>query len=840
MPANSTRSLLVVSRNTRAHSGFALVIALSLMAFVLVLLLTISTFVRVESSSSELLKKRLLAQNNALLAMQVALGNLQTAAGPDQRITANAGISDAVHSSKANYTVVWDSQSTPGAVSTPLAWLVSGGDETSFSGTTEVSSDWIELVSARQDSAIDAVKAAPISIIGRSNQSDGEIAWWVGDEGVKAKFNLTESIEEREAPAGSTTRLRTSPRFGIEALEDFDILYEYSNDIFAANLRKTLTAQQGPLLNSALSDPLEDNFHDISFNSYGLLTNTKDGGLKKDLTHYFEGGLGGPSGAIISGGTTATDRITWEQLQSFYNLGDELSSDTITARAQAQDQAGIYPLLTVMHLNFAFTMEGNWTGVTPATPEERSYSVYSHIRPWFVLANPYNTKLTVSNYRIRFDQYTDANFKISYGTKGSPTDLITTPLNDLLSNMVFVVPEVTLEPGEALYYSLSPSSNGSYNYTFTSDSSSPSSGDYASYTGFDSGTKQQFVFTAEDDDGLTSIRMEPATNIEGILIEDGDTTNPRIKPMYGSIDKWGASWIRTYMSDSTNLGGDEQLLQDIGRFGFAGIASDNEYSTYHGYWEIDYLPENIKRYENFIPFKNDDGSDNASLVPPSNPLTSISLSLTYALHNAVNEDAQLINSGQDGWATDYNIRSPRMSRYKEDQTHPAAYDFTERPNGFQWFNWMRAVDPSVSLPNFEWAASNPMLGYSPAARVTEAILFDIPRQDTNTLQPALASLGQLQHFNASGWTKSYLDDGSINRDYDTLAYSPSYAIGNSYATPQVDRDSTTTSDSSTTFSDVSYLLNDALFDGYFFSTIPQTTGIEIEYESLTNKRLVPI
>ncbi|MGE9289751.1 MAG: hypothetical protein ACQKBT_02095, partial [Puniceicoccales bacterium] len=414
-----------------------------------------------------------------------------------------------------------------------------------------------------------------------------------------------------------------------------------------------------------------------------------DGGLKKDLTHYFEGGAGGPTGAMIPGGTAALERITWEQLESFYNLGNEINSETIASRAQSQDQAGVYPLLTVMHLNFGFTMEGNWTGAAPSDPVDRSYLVYSHIRPWFVLANPYNTAITVSNYRIRFDQYTDANFKVSYGTKGAPTDLITIPLNDLLSNMVFVVPEVVLEPGEALYYSLSPASDSAYSYDFTSDFSVPSSGDYASYTGYGSGTEQQFVFRAFDDDGLTSIRMEPATEIEGVDIEDGDLYTPRIKPMYGSVDRWGASWIRTYMSGSTNLGVDEQPLQDIGRFGFAGVASDNEYSTYHGYWEIDSLPENLRRYDNFIPFKNEDGTDNAGLVPPTNPLTSISLSFTYAMHSAVNDGAELLNSGFDGWATDYNIRSPRMSRYKEIQTHPAGYDFIERPNGFQWFNWMR-------------------------------------------------------------------------------------------------------------------------------------------------------
>ena len=67
--------------------GFALVIALTLMAFILMLLLSMSTLVRLETRSSI---DRLRAQNNALMALSVAIGQLQKTAGPDQRVTARA------------------------------------------------------------------------------------------------------------------------------------------------------------------------------------------------------------------------------------------------------------------------------------------------------------------------------------------------------------------------------------------------------------------------------------------------------------------------------------------------------------------------------------------------------------------------------------------------------------------------------------------------------------------------------------------------------------------------------------------------------------------------------
>lgn len=76
------------------NSGFALIIALSLMAFVLLLLLSITTLVQVEQQGAATGKAQLEAKQNALLALNQALGTLQAEMGPDQRISANADIFD--------------------------------------------------------------------------------------------------------------------------------------------------------------------------------------------------------------------------------------------------------------------------------------------------------------------------------------------------------------------------------------------------------------------------------------------------------------------------------------------------------------------------------------------------------------------------------------------------------------------------------------------------------------------------------------------------------------------------------------------------------------------------
>ena len=69
------------------------------MAFVLLLLLSITTLVRVETGVAEQSKAQLIARQNALLGLQMAVGRLQIAAGPDQRVTSTGELVADSHSS---------------------------------------------------------------------------------------------------------------------------------------------------------------------------------------------------------------------------------------------------------------------------------------------------------------------------------------------------------------------------------------------------------------------------------------------------------------------------------------------------------------------------------------------------------------------------------------------------------------------------------------------------------------------------------------------------------------------------------------------------------------------
>jgi hypothetical protein len=122
----------------------------------------------------------------------------------------------------------------------------------------------------------------------------------------------------------------------------------------------------------------------------------------------------------------------------------------------------------------------------------------------------------------------------------------------------------------------------------------------------------------------------------------------------------------------------------------------------------------------------------------------------------------------------------------------------------------------------------------PSGANDRVILFDVPRRD-------LVSLGQLQHANAG-----------------RFSYEPTYIVGNSYANPRIPtndwKESITDSYSSSrklpwsipgsfNLYDASYLVNEAMFDSYTFTTIPQAddnfngADVPADYARLLSRNL---
>lgn len=77
---------------TPRPKGFALIIALTMMSFMVILVLSLATFLNVEMHTASHQNKLDDARQNAILGAQIALGQLQILTGPDQRVTAPATV----------------------------------------------------------------------------------------------------------------------------------------------------------------------------------------------------------------------------------------------------------------------------------------------------------------------------------------------------------------------------------------------------------------------------------------------------------------------------------------------------------------------------------------------------------------------------------------------------------------------------------------------------------------------------------------------------------------------------------------------------------------------------
>ena len=184
----------------RSRRGFALIITISLLAFLVLLLVVLASLTRIETGISRNTQDRTRARQNALVGLNVALGRLQAAAGPDQRVTATA---DIIGATNTRWTGAWDTTNMTG---TPV-WLVSGtapNPNGAATGETLVGLNTAGTVAGNavvvptQDIVVDTY--AGLS----GPQTVGRFAWWVGDEGVKGRLDIRDTVDSVTIPSSPT------------------------------------------------------------------------------------------------------------------------------------------------------------------------------------------------------------------------------------------------------------------------------------------------------------------------------------------------------------------------------------------------------------------------------------------------------------------------------------------------------------------------------------------------------------------------------------------------------------------------------------------------------------
>ena len=110
------------------------------------------------------------------------------------------------------------------------------------------------------------------------NDRKGSYAYWVADEGVKAKINILPPSLSNE----TKLKVASSPHIGEGS---FGIILSAQDE----KRRKDLISVEslGSLLDINVSDSKNGFFHSMTANSFGVLTDVRTGGLKRDLSQAF-------------------------------------------------------------------------------------------------------------------------------------------------------------------------------------------------------------------------------------------------------------------------------------------------------------------------------------------------------------------------------------------------------------------------------------------------------------------------------------------------------------------------------------------------------------------------
>jgi Tfp pilus assembly protein PilV len=448
--------------------GFALVVVMSLLMLLLILVVGLLSLSSIALRSASLSTYEVRARTNARLALMLALGDLQRQAGPDTRATAAASLLGTDGVQHPHWTGVWSTRATDGRPlfsrddkagglsdtrataadreKLTLGWLVSGAAANpAVNPRNSIAENPVKLVGPGS-LGVDAVVTNEVSVpqvaINTGAEQRGHYAWWVGDLGIKANIATPDAFEGKQPDPGDPAtggwfRLMTSQEADASAIAEPARL--------DASKKRLLASETTPaLLKAKAAAPADRHFHDFTTHSEGLLTDMANGGLKRDLTAYFQSkgtiadrdglpGLSDRDNLVGPANASAAERdgirwlVTrhhftsprfgllrrWANTAAPFRERDfnaippkpepaphtSASKDLALANQKptsiaAADTPNIAPVLVEGSLFFNMS----WHRASPPpgqTTAPHPFQVRLHIYPRFVLWNPYNVKLTL-------------------------------------------------------------------------------------------------------------------------------------------------------------------------------------------------------------------------------------------------------------------------------------------------------------------------------------------------------------------------------------------------------------------------------------------------------------
>ena len=467
------------------------------------------------------------ARANARMALMQAIGQLQTELGPDQRVSATSGILGGTKD--PNWTGVWSTRRSDGssywvrdpetgslidlrteegwdAQTEARSWLVSGDVDPRV---TLSDSNSIQVVGSGSVDEKDSMVRVPLVGIDDDQGRAGGMAWWTGDLGVRANVSTPDRFAGKDVdatqPGDGQYRLMAS-QHAEPALIGDGIELDDKKRAALATMKSLAIGGDG---NREWS---RKHFHDFTTSSHGLLTDVNEGGLKADLTAFFESngdvpdlrGLPGLSDtdSIIAGGANSRRRLAGPRyglLRDWAISTAPFSGRNVQACGPLTDpDGGTHSEVLALCNEQPVMLDGNaGTSLKPILVEAsnfvqissfevageppKSYQLRHHLYPRVVLWNPYNVELESDEMVVmiqgngRWEMWTEnehyrANGEVIFRSRsqwlsfegGRSTSFLSggrglfndEGYNDpYMGSYYFTVPATAFGPGECLVFS---------------------------------------------------------------------------------------------------------------------------------------------------------------------------------------------------------------------------------------------------------------------------------------------------------------------------------------------------------------------------------------------------
>lgn len=271
-------------RRSLRKSGFALIVTLTLMVLLTVVAVGLLTLSAVSLRGAGSQDSLAVARANARLAMILAIGELQKNAGPDQRITVSSSLRDGAEPANPFWAGAVDvSKVTAGSdpKAATISWLVSG--ERPDPATTLDESNSSRLATITDAAGSSKFLRAPHVKVATGAQ-DGRLAWWIGDEGAKARVDLAAPKTATGGDREKLARSQSPQEPGLSKLGADWKNFTSNSTIDRSSLVSIPTAAL-----AASQEKLPSRyFNDITTGGYGLPTSVTNGGMKADLSLMFD------------------------------------------------------------------------------------------------------------------------------------------------------------------------------------------------------------------------------------------------------------------------------------------------------------------------------------------------------------------------------------------------------------------------------------------------------------------------------------------------------------------------------------------------------------------------